>query len=127
MINRFICPNIIRTLLLVIFLSLFVINAQAINLMFMSKQAPARKFSDEDWRYLDQAISHSLQFVNNGASYSWNNPASPAAGDIEVLDSSTMNDLPCRRLRLTNHYEQLRGVTEFVFCKQASGEWKVAQ
>ncbi len=108
-------------------LCLFFVNGYAINLMFMSKQAPARKFSDEDWQYLDRAIIHSLQHVNNGASYNWNNPASPAIGMIEVLDSMTMNNLPCRRLRLTNNYEQLRGVTEFVFCKQPDGEWKVAQ
>ena len=95
--------------------------------MFMSKQAPARRFSDEDWRYLDRAIIHSLQNVENATSYNWDNPATPANGIIEPLESFTKNELPCRRLRLTNHYEQLRGVTEFVFCKQPDGEWKVAQ
>lgn len=118
---------IVKSILLAIILSLFVVNAYAINLMFMSKQAPARKFSDEDWKYFDRAITHTLQNVNDGASYSWDNPASPASGMLEVLESTTMNKMPCRRMRLTNFYDQLRGVTEFVFCKQTDGEWKVAQ
>ena len=117
----------VKSILLAIILSLFVVNAYAINLMFMSKQAPARKFSDEDWKYFDQAITHTLQNVNNGASYSWDNPASPASGMFEVLESTTVKKMPCRRVRMTNFYEQLRGVTEFVFCKQPDGEWKVTQ
>ena len=43
------------------------------------------------------------------------------------LESTTMNQAPCRRLRFTNTYNQLRGVSEFVFCRQPDGEWKVAQ
>jgi surface antigen len=116
-----------RRILLAMLLGLFVVNAYAINLMFMSKQAPARKFSDEDWKYFDRAITHTLQNVNNGASYNWDNPASPASGMLQVLESTTVNKMPCRRVQMTNFYDQLRGVTEFVFCKQADGEWKVAQ
>ncbi len=127
MISRLTNPKTISKLLLAILLSLVVLNTYAINLMFMSKQAPARKFSDEDWQYLDRAIIHSLQYVNNGASHIWDNPNTPAEGMVEVLESLTNNDLPCRRLRLTNHYKQLQGVTEFVFCKQPDGEWKVSQ
>ena len=120
-------PVMLKTILLAMVLSLFVVNAYAINLMFMSKQSPGRKFSDEDWKHFDQAIAHTLKHVDDGASYRWNNPGTPAAGSIEVLESTTMNQTPCRRLRLTNTYEQLRGVSEFVFCKQSDGEWKVAQ
>ena len=120
-------PTISRSIALVILLSLFVVNAYAINLMFMSKQAPARKFSDDDWKHFDNAIIHTLQHVKTGASYSWDNPASPASGMLEVLDSTMANKLPCRRVRMTNLYEKLKGTMEFVFCKQADGEWKVAQ
>jgi surface antigen len=95
--------------------------------MFMSKQAPARKFSDEDWKYFDNAIIHTLKYVNDGGSHNWNNPASSASGKLEVLESTTKDNVPCRRVRLTNFYDQLKGVTEFVFCKQADGEWKVTQ
>jgi len=116
-----------KSILLAIVLSLVVVNAYAINLMFMSKQSPGRKFSDEDWQHFDQAIAHTLEHVDDGASYNWNNTKSPAAGTLEVLESTTMNQAPCRRLRFTNTYNQLRGVSEFVFCKQPDGEWKVAQ
>jgi len=125
--SRLLKPAMFKSILLAMVLSLFVVNAYAINLMFMSKQSPGRKFSDEDWQYFDQAIVHTLEHVDNGASYRWANPASPAAGMLEVLESTTMNETPCRRVRLTNTYDQLRGVSEFVFCKQADGEWKVAQ
>ena len=113
--------------MLALVLSLVVANAYAINLMFMSKQSPGRRFSDEDWKYFDQAIAHTLKHVDDGASYQWDNPATPAAGTIEALESTTMNESPCRRLRMTNTYNQLRGVTEFVFCKQADGEWRVIE
>ena len=125
--SRLLKPAISKSILLAIVLSLFVANAYAINLMFMSKQSPGRKFSDEDWQHFDQAIAHTLKHVDDGASYDWDNPASPAAGTLEVLESTTVNKMPCRRMRLTNTYNQLRGVSEFVFCKRADGEWKVAQ
>lgn len=114
-------------ILLVMLLSLCAFNASAINLMFLSKEAPARKFSDTDWQHLNGAIEHSLVNVKDGASYRWNNPASPAFGLIEMLETISRDDMPCRRMRLTNFYDDLKGVTEFVFCKQADGEWKVAQ
>ena len=113
--------------LLVMLLSLSAFNAAAINLMFLSKEAPARKFSDADWQYLNNAIDHSLANVADGTAYDWKNPASPASGRIEMLESINRNDIPCRRVRLLNNYDQLKGVTEFVFCRQADGEWKVAQ
>ena len=113
--------------LLVMLLSLSAFNASAINLMFLSKEAPARKFSDEDWQYLNSAIAHTLENVEDGASYRWNNPASPASGLLEVLESTNRDGMSCRRTRLTNSYDDLKGVTEFLFCKQPTGEWKVAQ
>jgi hypothetical protein len=114
-------------ILLVIVLSLCTFNTSAINLMFLSKEAPARRYSDEDWQYLNRAIDHTLVNVEDGASYHWNNPASPASGLLEVLESSMRDNTPCRRMRLTNFYDDIKGVTEFVFCKQSTGEWKVAQ
>jgi len=114
-------------ILLVTVLSLCAFNASAINLMFLSKEAPARRFSDEDWQYLNRAIDHTLVNVEDGASYRWNNPASPASGLLEMLESSMRDGTSCRRMRLTNFYDDIRGVTEFVFCKQSDSEWKVAQ
>ena len=119
--------SFISVLLIVMLFGLFTVNAYAINLMFLSKEAPARRYSDEDWQYLNRAIDHTLENVDDGASYRWNNPASPASGLLEVLESSIRNGTPCRRMRLTNFYDDMRGVTEFVFCKQSEGEWKVTQ
>jgi surface antigen len=120
-------PVFIPAMLLVMLLGLFAFNAAAINLMFLSKEAPARNFSDADWEYLNRAIGHALENVEDGAAYQWNNPASPASGLIEVLESTSMAGKSCRRARLTNFYDQLKGVIEFVFCKQPDGEWKVVQ
>jgi len=120
-------PMYMPGILLLILFGLFTVNANAINLMFLSKEAPARKFSDADWQYLNNAIDHSLANVADGTAYDWKNPASPASGRIEMLESIDRNGIPCRRVRLLNNYDQLKGVTEFVFCRQADGEWKVAQ
>ena len=120
-------PLFISGILLAMLLSSFAFKATAINLMFLSKEAPARKFSDADWQYLNHAIAYTLENVEDGASYRWNNPASPAFGLIEVLESTNRDGMSCRRTRLTNSYDDLKGVTEFLFCKQPNGEWKVAQ
>ena len=120
-------PLLYPGILLFLLFSLYAMNASAINLMFLSKEAPARRFSDQDWQYLNLAIDHALVNVEDGASYRWNNPASPASGLLEVIESSMRDDTPCRRMRLINFYEDIKGVTEFVFCKQSDGEWKVAQ
>ena len=123
--SRFLGSSVIPSLLLAMSLSLSATNATAINLMFLSKESPARQFSDTDWQYLNSAIDHSLEKVGDGASYHWDNPKSPASGLIEMLGSSKEDDMPCRRMRMTNHYDDIKGITEFVFCKQPDGEWKV--
>jgi len=120
-------PLLYPGILLFLLFSLYAMNASAINLMFLSKEAPARRFSDADWQYLNRAIEHSLANVEDGNAYHWNNPASPASGQMEMLESFRRDDSPCRRMRLTNFYDALKGVTEFIFCKQPDGEWKVAQ
>ena len=123
--SRFARSRFIPSILIAMLLSLLATNAMAVNLMFLSKEAPARNFSDEDWQYLNRALGHSLTQVEDGASYGWNNPKSPASGRIEMLESTTEDGAPCRRLRLTNHYSDHKAVTEFVFCQQPDGEWKV--
>jgi surface antigen len=125
--SRLARPVFIQGLLLVMLMSLFAFNASAVNMMFLSKESPAAKFSDADWQYLNQAITHTLTTVEDGASYHWKNPASPASGSLEVLESSTRDGTPCRRMRMTNFYGEAKGVVEFLFCKQPDGEWKVAQ
>ena len=120
-------PLLLQGILLFMLCSLSAFNASAVNLMFLSKEAPARRYSDEDWQYLNRAIDHTLVNIEDGASYRWNNPASPASGQLEVLESSNRDGTPCRRMRLINFYNDIKGVTEFVFCKQSDGEWKVAQ
>jgi hypothetical protein len=127
MISRLSKPLSIWGMLLILLLGSVALNAFAINLMFLSKEAPARKFSDADWQYLNRAIDHTLTTIEDGNSYRWNNPASPASGLLEVLESTIRDGTPCRRMRFTNFYDELKSVTEFVFCKQSDGEWKVAQ
>jgi len=119
--------SLVTGIFLVMVFGLFAFNASAINLMFLSKEAPARKFSDADWQYLNRAIDHTLTTVADGNSYRWNNPASPASGMLEVLESSVREGTPCRRMRMTNFYDETKGVVEFVFCKQPDGQWKVVQ
>ena len=120
-------PAFIPAMWLVMLLSLCAFNVSAVNMMFLSKESPAGKFSDADWQYLNQAIAHTLTTVEDGASYHWKNPASPASGTLEVLESSTRGSTPCRRMRMTNFYGETKGVVEFLFCKQPDGEWKVAE
>lgn len=120
-------PLLIPGISLVILLSLFATNASAINLMFLSKESPARNFSDEDWQYLNRAIGYTLENVEDGSVHHWNNPASPAHGQLELLESIHRDGMLCRRARLTNFFDDIKGVTEFLFCKQPNGEWKVAQ
>jgi surface antigen len=125
--SRPVKPVHIPAMLLVMLLSLFAFNVSAVNMMFLSKESPAAKFSDADWQYLNQAIKHALTTVEDGASYDWKNPASPASGSLEVLESTTRDGTPCRRMRMTNFYGEAKGVVEFLFCKQPDGEWKVAE
>jgi len=125
--RRSVKPTFIPAMLLVMLLSLFTFNVSAVNMMFLSKESPAAKFSDADWQYLNQAITHTLTTVEDGASYHWKNPASPASGLLEVLETSTRDGAPCRRMRLANSYGEAKGVVEFLFCKQPDGEWKVAE
>jgi surface antigen len=120
-------PLLIPALSLVIILSLLALNASAINLMFLSKETPARRFSDEDWQYLNRAIAYSLENVEDGSVYHWNNPASPAYGQLELLESLHRDGRFCRRARLTNFFDDIKGVAEFLFCKQPKGEWKVVE
>ncbi len=125
--SRIIRTAFIPGILIALLLSLWATNATAVNLMFLSKESPAAKFSDADWLTFNRALDHTLANVEDGAAYHWNNPASPASGVMEMLESSMKDEQPCRRMRLTNSYNEVKGVSEFVFCKQPDGEWKVAQ
>ena len=120
-------PLLVTGVSLVILLSLLALNASAINLMFLSKETPARKFSDEDWQYLNRAIGYSLENVEDGSVYQWDNPTSPAHGQLDLLESTHRNGMFCRRARLTNFFDDIKGVAEFLFCKQPNGEWKVME
>ena len=98
----------------------------AINLNFLSQQAPARNFTDDDWSILQQAVSHALEQLPDGEKHSWNNPETPSSGVIEVLKTFDKQGQTCRQVRFINWHAELSGRSEFVYCKQASGEWKIA-
>jgi surface antigen len=100
--------------------------AYGAGLLFL-KDAPARFFSEEDWRLLKKGVRRTLEEVPDGETSSWQNPATGSAGAMKPLKTYQDNGTKCRTLEIYNRAAGRTGQSVLDFCKQADGTWKTGQ
>lgn len=101
------------------------IIAHAINFSFLTtSESPAQYFNDKDWNLFNDAIKDALNKAPNGAKVAWKNPESGAAGYFMPINMYTVNDVPCRQMKIVNFAHDKKERYTFSFCKFENG-WKI--
>ena len=95
------------------------------NLNFL-KNGPVSKFTDGDWKIMQETTRSALDDAPDGEAVGWSNPESGASGTIRPMDSYDMDGMRCRRTELFNSAKGLSGNSQFDYCRQADGAWKIA-
>ena len=72
----------------------------------------------------DQLVK-SLDDAGDGEAVRWENATSGAGGLLTPLSTSERDGSVCRRLRIQNAVGGQSANSEFDFCRQADGTWKV--
>lgn len=99
--------------------------ASASNLGFL-KDAPITRFKGADLEMYQSNLNAALEQNADGDTRRWENPKTGSSGEVAIVGSITRNDKRCRRVRISNHargYAEAK--TDAVFCKEASGLWKL--
>jgi hypothetical protein len=96
----------------------------SVGLRFL-KEAPVSFFNEEDRRLLKEAVHRTLEKVPDGEISSWQNPATESAGVMKPIRTYQDNGTRCRTLEILNRAAGRTRETEFDFCKQPDGKWKL--
>lgn len=101
------------------------IPALAVNLSFLN-DTPFTHFTDEDHRIFSEALNNVLDKGADGETRAWSNPKSKAGGELKPLKSFQRNGAACRTVHIANKAKGRSAVTQYNFCRQASGTWALA-
>lgn len=90
------------------------------------KGTPLSAFTDEDISLFEAAQSEALEERRDGSVVSWENPDTGASGTVTPLQTDRRGDGECRLLRIVNRADNRQGESQFWFCRQPDGQWKIA-
>lgn len=114
---------LVSVLILLVFLTCFVSNASAIDILFL-KYSPVASFTAEDFEMLQDIGKKAVDDNVDGKTSSWKNSQSGNSGSITPLDSSIIDANHCRRVKFINQSKEQYGESTFTFCK-INNLWKV--
>lgn len=87
--------------------------------------APIRYFSEKDTELMKNAVQNALSSHEDGVILEWVNPETGHRGSVTPLGRKTVKGLPCRNAQLFNSAGGRTANSEFAFCQQADGKWKL--
>lgn len=90
------------------------------------KDAPAAKFTPEDFDLFWASVNEVSAMKTSGAIKTWENAATGSGGTIKVLKVFTSADgRDCRRLRVDNRHKKLKGASKQTVCASPEGKWLI--
>ena len=90
------------------------------------KDAPAAKFTPEDFEMFWASVNEVSATKTKGAVKTWENAATGSGGTIKVLKIFTSEDgRDCRRLRVDNTHKKLKGASKQTVCASSEGKWLI--
>ena len=90
------------------------------------KDAPAAKFTPEDFDLFWASVNEVSATKKSGAVKNWDNAATGSGGTIKVLKVFTSTDgRDCRRLRVDNRHKTLKGASKQTVCANPEGKWLI--
>ena len=88
--------------------------------------APAAKFSPQDFEMFWASVNEVSAETSTGAVKTWENAATGSGGTIKLLKIFTSADgRDCRRLRVDNHHKSLKGSSKQTVCASPEGKWLI--
>jgi len=88
--------------------------------------APAAKFTPEDFEMFWASVNEVSATKATGAVKTWENAATGSGGTIKVLKIFTSEDgRDCRRLRVDNRHKKLKGASKQTVCASPEGKWLI--
>ncbi|WP_198264434.1 hypothetical protein [sulfur-oxidizing endosymbiont of Gigantopelta aegis] len=97
-------------------------NASAVNMQYL-KYSPVASFEPEDFEMLQTVGRKALDENKDGVTSEWANTETGNSGSITPLDSSTIDEMHCRKTKLFNKAKDKSGQAVFTFCK-VGDRWK---
>ncbi len=99
-------------------------NSYAVNMQYL-KYSPVANFSAEDFELLQTTGKKALKDNKDGERSEWANTDSKNSGSITPINSSTIDGMHCRKVRIENKTESKSGSAIFTFCNVSGDKWKV--
>ena len=88
------------------------------------RDAPSGKFTPQDFEMLWATVDEVSRTGQKGATKSWKNEATGSGGTIKLLNVFTSTaGRDCRRLRVDNYAQTLKGSTRQTVCANEDGKW----
>lgn len=101
----------------------FTSNIYAVNFQYL-RYSPIASFNDEDLQLLQEAGLTALNEYDNGKVIMWKNPETQNSGSITPVNSSTIDGMHCRKVKIINQAKNKYNESQFTFCK-VKERWKV--
>lgn len=98
--------------------------ALASNVWF-ARDMPMSQMTDADREILSAAADEVLENGADGATQRWENPETGAGGALTPQSTTERDGMRCRRLEIANEVKGRTARSQFDFCRQADGGWKV--
>jgi surface antigen len=98
--------------------------ALASNVSFL-EDAAIGKMGEADVQLFFATLQEALDQQADGEARAWENPATQTGGTMTPLATFEQEGTTCRRLGLTNRAQGVEGTSEFLFCRQPDGRWKL--
>lgn len=118
--------NLTRKLIITfLLLSTFQVIA-APNLGFLNESSPAFHFNEVDFDILVKTVQKALNEKKDGEKLAWENKKTGHAGLVNPLNTTIEKGVSCRMLRIVNRAGKRISQTQYKFCKQPDGIWKVS-
>jgi len=93
--------------------------------VFFLEGGPMEHMDAEDIRLLTNNYREALEKLPDGQTNTWLNSKTGHSGTAKPQKSFTRAGRPCRIIEFTNAADGLTGRSEFTFCKQPDGAWKI--
>lgn len=103
-----------------------ILPVEGANLQWLD-HSPARFFTDADWEILSAKSDEALNKGEDGQEFSWSNPESGSSGSFVPGPTEDRGGLSCRLLTIVTQARTASNTSQFTFCRQENGEWRIAR
>jgi surface antigen len=103
-----------------------ILPVEGANLQWLD-HSPARFFTDADWQILSAKSDEVLNEGEDGREYSWSNPETGSSGSFMAEPAVERGGLNCRLLTIVTQARTASNTSQFTFCRQENGEWRIAR